>query len=220
MSNEGGFAGDKSAVIIRSATEIDLDQIVEVHLVAFKGFFLTLMGKLFVREYYVAVASFPGSIFLVAQDPMGRLLGFIAGFREPTAFYLHYKRHRFRLILIALAALVRRPSLLGRIIGNAIRVVFGRGTHITTHLGEIEISSFAVLPEYQGQGIGGLLLESFIASARGSHAISIYLTTDTVENQRVNVFYQKHGFVMEKTVNKTARQLNVYRYTLTTTSSY
>ena len=55
---------------------------------------------------------------------------------------------------------------------------------------------------------------NFIKIARQEKYYSIYLTTDKENNHKVNSFYQKQGFFLEKTFLSDQRTMNLYRFVL------
>jgi GNAT superfamily N-acetyltransferase len=212
-SDNDDLVRNRSIVTIQPASNENLIEVSDVHASAFRNYFLTLMGKRFIIEYYSAILDYSGGIILVAKDSVGRVVGFIAGFSDAKRFYVHYRSRRYKLAILSFAAVMRKPFLLGRVIRNVSRVSRGVA-HVPRSSRDVELSSFGVLPEYQGYGIGGRLVESFLVKAREFGAESIYLTTDAVENQSVNAFYKAHGFVLEGDKSAGKRQLNVYRHDL------
>ncbi len=56
------------------------------------------------------------------------------------------------------------------------------------------LMSVAVAPDAQGGGIGKLLINAFLAEAKNRGVQQVNLTTDKVNNESVNAFYQKLGF--------------------------
>jgi GNAT superfamily N-acetyltransferase len=208
--NEEGMRNGLT-VVIQPAAIADLAGVVDVHLLAFKDYFLTLMGKRFVTEYYSAVIDYHGAIFLVARDSSGQVIGFISGFMDAGSFYAHYRHRRYKLALLAFAAVLRKPVLLGRVMRNVSRVRHGVA-HVPRNSREVELSSLGVLPDYQRFGIGGMLVDRFLENAGEAGSESVYLTTDATGNQGGNTFYKAHGFVLENTIGAVKRRLNVYRY--------
>lgn len=186
----------------------DLSDIADIHIKAFPGFFLTAMGKSFVREYYRAVLEFPENLCFVATEEE-RTVGFVVGFGNPPAFYTFYKKRRVRLISLVLRAILTNPGLLGRVLVNLKRVSSVEGSS-----SEVELSSVGVEPSLTGTGVGRSLIQAFVNLARERGYQSIYLTTDAEENDRVNLFYIKQGFILERTFLSGSRKMNQYRLLL------
>ncbi|NJK47261.1 GNAT family N-acetyltransferase [Candidatus Gracilibacteria bacterium] len=192
----------------------DLEEIVRIHINAFPGFFMTAMGLSFLREYYRTVLEFPQNIALVAieadcpQDKTQthRVVGFVVGFGNPPAFYSFYKTKRLRLFAIILWAVARNPSLLRRVILNLKRISSVEGSNA-----EVELSSIGVDTDFMKLGVGRVLVRAFLSAASERGYQSVYLTTDACENDRVNQFYQKQNFTLERTFQSGNRQMNLYR---------
>ncbi len=183
----------------------DLHQIVRLHIQAFPGFFMTEMGEAFIQEYYQAVFDFPENLSLVAIQN-NEILGFVVGFGNPEAFYKFYRSRRWRLIPIIFRSIIRNPRLIGRVLENLKRVSSHTGDN-----SEVELSSIGVNPSLSGGGIGQYLIKAFVDVIRQRPYRSVYLTTDAEENERVNLFYVKQGFSLERTFLSGTRKMNQYR---------
>ncbi len=61
--------------------------------------------------------------------------------------------------------------------------------------GEYYIAHLAVLPEYRGRGIGGVLLAWAEAQARAAGRNVVSLRVE-IENERARAFYERHGYVL------------------------
>jgi ribosomal protein S18 acetylase RimI-like enzyme len=186
----------------------DLHEMVGVHMKAFPGFFLPLMGPLFVKEYYRAVLEYPHNICFVASEN-GRVIGLVAGFGKPREFYAFYRSRKLRLLPAIIVALLKNPSLLPRIFQNMKRV-----SHVENPDSEIEYASLCVLPEQAGKGIGRMLADSFICAAREQGFESVFGTTDADGNDQVNNFHRKHGFTIEYSFYQGKRKMNFIRLSL------
>jgi ribosomal protein S18 acetylase RimI-like enzyme len=181
----------------------DLSDIVQLHIRAFPGFFMTDMGVPFLREYYQAVLEFSENISLIAvQD--NKTIGFVVGFGNPQAFYNFYRQRYRRLITAILLAVLLNPRLISRVLSNFKRVSTFRGD-----ASEVELSSIGVDPSLRG--VGHLLIADFVNLAREFGYQSVYLTTDAEGNDRVNLFYKKQGFTLEQTFLSGQRKMNQYR---------
>jgi ribosomal protein S18 acetylase RimI-like enzyme len=168
----------------------DLKLLAQIHRAAFRGFFLPKLGPRFLSAYYRCVLEYAGGILLGARRE-GELVGFVAGFAQPQAFYAALRARRLRLALAAAPALIRRPSLLARMAGNYRRT----GSPGPPRAGTpVELSSLAVLPDWAGQGIGAELVGAFCAESRRRNGSEVVLTTDAHDNDVVNRFYQSLGF--------------------------
>lgn len=168
-----------------------IEDIVAIHLQAFRTFFLSALGARFLREYYLTIASYEKGI-LLAASPDGICVGFAAGFLNPPEFYRHLRGRRMRLGVAALLGVAMEPRRLPLVLANyrRVREVNRRRPDPCT----AELSSLAVLPGATGRGVGSQLVEQFCASARSMGATRVILTTDAEGNEGVNRFYQANGF--------------------------
>ena len=64
-----------------------IKEVVSIHLDSFKGFFLTFMGKGFLREMYRSFCEHSASGLLVAKNDDGQILGFLAFSSELSGLY-------------------------------------------------------------------------------------------------------------------------------------
>ncbi len=183
----------------------DLAGIVDVHVRAFPGFFLTLAGRRFVSEYYRAIAEYTGGILLVARSG-DSIAGFVSGFADPPGFYAFYRARRRRLAAVLALAVLRRPSLLPRVINNVRRV-----SAVEAGADEAELSSIGVDPAAGGRGTGQALVNGFIREAAGRGCPTVFLTTDEAENERVIAFYERLGFSHEASFRRGRRAMRRYR---------
>jgi len=133
-------------VPIRSAKEKDIEQIVSVHMRAFEGFFLTLMGREFLEELYrsFAVEEDGTCIVAVAQD---RVVGFAAGTLYPERFFRKLRRkHWHTFLLRSLRVLFRRPFRTTRKLISALSY---KGDQPRSHKEAALLSSIAVDPDFK-----------------------------------------------------------------------
>lgn len=178
---------------VRQATADDLGRVVRVHVAAFPDFFMTQLGRRFLRAYYGMVLAHPRGILLVADTPDG-VQGFVAGFADPGRFYTSMRVHAAHLAVRAIVGIIRRPSLWSRLLRTAQGVVRPR-TVFTAAQDSCELASLGVSPTYSGKGLGQALVAAFMSVASGQGATHVYLTTAERDNDRVNRFYVRLGFV-------------------------
>lgn len=194
-------------MIIRAATNRDLLGVVETHLAAFPGFYLTDMGRQFLTKYYALVLDTPKGILWVAEED-ARIIGFVSGFYEPARFYSDLKRRKFGFLGAALPALARKPWRVVRLVANFRRT---RLMSREDRPGIAELSSIGVHPETRRRSVGRELVAAFNGAARKIGATAVSLTTDTFQNDQVNEFYKKFGFRLIKRFEaQPGRWLNEY----------
>lgn len=189
----------------RHMQSFDIDAVVALHKRAFPGFFLTRMGDGFLKAYYRSVMDYDGRIALVLREQgTDRLLGFAVGFRDPAAFYAAFASRKRSLFPLILLAALRDPTLVLQIWRNTRRVE----TKVERGRDEVELSSIA--SDVFGQGIGGILLSTFVAEAAHMKASRISLTTDADGNDAVRRFYEAHSFALDGTETRGGRTLCTY----------
>ena len=189
-----------------------LDAIVTVHEAAFPGFFMTQLGRLFLREYYRCVVHAPTGI-LLTQTEDGTCIGFVSGFTDPAVFYRELRRRRIRLGLAALAGIATRPFRFITLLSNYRRA--GAAASLPAGSAIAELSSLGILPRAAGRGVGSRLVRAFIDAAANAGANEVVLTTDAHDNESVNRFYERLGFQCTRRFEaRPGRWLNEYAFVI------
>jgi len=179
---------------IRCATLDDVQAVSEIHELAFPEFFLTSLGRKFLRELYASFLHHPSGVFLVA-DEAGQVEGFAVGTVSPKIFFSSIRRKRGLAFLIsAIPAVLRTPRVVLRKLYMAI---FYSGDRPVEFSEGALLSSIGVMPSAVGKEIGSELLECFEMEVFSRGARFVYLTTDELGNDRVNAFYHKCGYYKE-----------------------
>jgi ribosomal protein S18 acetylase RimI-like enzyme len=194
------------AIKIQLACNSDVPAIVRVHQAGFPGFFLTFLGPRFLGEFYTALLDDPDGMGFVACAVTG-VCGFVVGTAQPAGFYRRLLQHRgWRFALASMASALRRPSVAPRLLR-----AFSLPERTRQNAGRGSLLSIAVLPQFQGQGIGQTLVGAFLQEAAHRDLRQIDLTTDRNGNDTTNRFYQHLGFVCERTfVTPEGRVMNEY----------
>lgn len=191
---------------IRPMITADVPAVVAVHLKSFPGFFLTFLGSSFLHELYSAILVDRDGIALVASDKSG-INGFVAGTAQPKGFYRRLLQQRWwRFALASTVPALKRPAIIPRLLR-----AFAMPEQVTRQDKRGTLMSIAVLPSYQGRHIGHALVNAFLEEAlrRGLHQVD--LTTDRDDNTAANRFYQKMGFVCERSYETPeGRAMNEY----------
>lgn len=178
---------------IEQAALCDIVDIVNLHIEAFPGFFLTSLGRNFLGELYRGFLSHPSGICLVVRQS-GILAGFVAGTSQPDIFFRNLRRRRGAFFLAkAIPAVLVNPVPVVRKLIYAMRY---RGEAPIAASSGALLSSVGVRESVKGTGISGELIRAFEAEAMRRGAPSVYLTTDACGNERVTAFYRKHGYAV------------------------
>jgi ribosomal protein S18 acetylase RimI-like enzyme len=197
------------AYVVSDVVPADLEELVRLHMEAFRGFFLESLGPRFVAELYRGFLCAPDAIFLKVKNGF-RLAGFVVGTTKPEAFFRKLLVRRWHAFLrTALSAFWQRPWLVSRKLFSAL---FYRGEKPPGLPGSSALlSSVAVHPQFSGKGIGSLLMEAFCDRAARAGSQWVYLTTDRDNNEGVNRLYLRANFVLESEFRKNGnRWMNRY----------
>lgn len=192
--------------IIREMRIEDLDKVVDIHLCAFPGFFLSFLGPRFLRLLYRGIIFYDAGIALI-YDQDGKVVGFVAGAIAPSKLYKHLIRtHFFGFAWAALDAVLRNPLIIPRLLRAFLY------PNKTSRLqNTATLMSIAVDPRIQGSGIGQQLVNAFLEKASQQGVNRVDLTTDRLNNDVVNSFYCKMGFSCQRVfTTPEGRQMNEY----------
>jgi ribosomal protein S18 acetylase RimI-like enzyme len=120
---------------------------------------------------------------------------------------------RQRLVRFAwasLPALLRSPGIAPRLVR-----AFKKPAEAATYRRRGTLMSIAVAPPWQGKGVGRDLTLAFLEEARRRGLDAVDLTTDQLNNEAANLFYQNLGFRCTRSfVTPEGRQMNEYVMTL------
>jgi ribosomal protein S18 acetylase RimI-like enzyme len=194
-------------VIVRPIERRDSHTLARLHLAAFPGYFLSELGTRFLELYYRRLAETPSALAAVAVGDDGMPLGFVVGSADPRGFYRRLlMRDWFAFGLRALPTVLRHPGRLRRV----LRAVRHPGANPSGD-GVAGLFSLAVTPAAQGRSLGRRLVEEFLHRAADRRVSSVYLTTDAHGNDRVNRFYERCGFRLERSfTTPEGRVMNEY----------
>jgi ribosomal protein S18 acetylase RimI-like enzyme len=191
---------------IRLMRSNDVEVVVAIHMEAFQGFFLSFLGERFLRELYAGILQDPSGIAFVYEKD-GELAGFVAGSDSPSGFYRRLLVKRWwRFGLASVGAVLRQPGIVARLL-RAFNMP--NEPLPTEHCGTL--MSVAVSPKFQGQGIGKTLVRTFMQEAGRRGLKSVNLTTDRLNNDKVNTFYLRLGFRCARSyTTPEKREINEY----------
>jgi ribosomal protein S18 acetylase RimI-like enzyme len=188
------------AVKITKAQEVHIPDMAQCHIKSFPGRFMTEMGHRWLCALYRFFISHNGSICQVAVDTDDKVIGLAVGgeqnireeFLSSTMFhYLHLIFWKF------LSKQLVRRVLLQELAGKLSRKYNdNHSVNIKTLNDEVRsgnLLSICVLPDYEGTGVAGRLIESFQLACKAEGYQRLTLSVDK-ENSRAVAFYKKHGW--------------------------
>jgi ribosomal protein S18 acetylase RimI-like enzyme len=177
-------------VLVEACRE-DLEEIVDLHLLAFPDTFMTPLGRSFVRIYFQAALSFPGAIFVIYKRNSA-IVGLVLGVRSPRQFQRHLL---FRYGLQAIAASVHCPprALLNILRRFAQKINPRRGSSGHNFHADAECLAMAVHPACQDPSIAAFLTAAFL-TRMGAEGVNTVLSGIRADNLRLLRFARMFGY--------------------------
>ena len=190
-------------------SKMELDDVVKIHMETFAGFFLTFLGKGFLRQMYKGFIAHENSGLIGAKSEKG-IVGVLAYSEDLSAFYKYLIKTRLiPFAWYSLGAAIRRPSAIIRLIR-----AFQKPGETKREEKYVELSSIGVSPDVKGQHIGSRMIDKLKEMFDADKFAFINLETDAVNNEGVNAFYVKNNFVLTRTFETPeGRKMNEYRWT-------
>lgn len=176
---------------IVKATPEDVDSIVEIHLEAFKNFFLSSLGKSFLKLYYLSFINCEGGcVFCAHKD--NQVVGFSACSYVSSGFNASLiKKNIFKYGIETIRLLFTKPGALIRLAKNMNKESSDSGVEDDGQYAELY--SIAVSPLCQGEGVGKKLLLTTENDVL-NHNNQVSLTTDYYNNDKTIAFYRALGY--------------------------
>ncbi len=199
------------SIAIRKVKENDknaIKQIVDIHLATFEGFFLTFMGRGFLKQMYTAYTKHTKSDIFVAEKDE-RVVGFLAYSEDMSGLYKYMIKHRLiQFAWYSLGAFVRKPKVFMRLIR-----AFLKPSESQRNESYVELASIGVHPDAKASGIGSSLIEALKNAVDFEAFEYITLETDALDNEAANKFYTKNGFqIVREFETHEGRKMYEYRY--------
>ena len=193
---------------VKSDEKKIIDEIVTIHLNTFTGFFLTFMGRGFLRQMYQSYCDHEESGLLVAEGD-GKTVGFLAYSSDFSGLYKFMIKTRLvQFGWYRMGAFFRRPSAFLHIIK-----AFLKPSEVKRKEKYVELSSIGVDPNVKSKGVGSKLIEKLKKLVDFEEYAYITLETDAVNNEGAIHFYEKNGFIRERMfVTDEGRKMYEYRF--------
>ncbi len=198
-------------LIIRKVNDTEksiINEIVDIHLATFKGFFLTFMGRGFLKQMYKAYTKHAESDVFVAVDE-NKAVGFLAYSKNMSALYKYMIKHQLiPFAWYSLGAFLRKPKVFMRLIR-----AFLKPSESQRNEKYIELASIGVHPDAKAKGTGSKLIDALKSEVDFNEFAYITLETDVVDNEIANKFYVKNGFhIAREYKTHEGRKMYEYRY--------
>lgn len=193
---------------IASAKEKDvIKKVVAIHIKTFNGFFLTFMGKGFLRQMYSSYAQYNDAGLLVAYED-DTPVGFLAYSSDMSGLYKYMiKRKLIPFAWYSLCAFFRKPMVFMRLLR-----AFLKPSEAKRNEKYVELASIGVSPECKSKGVGSALISELRRITDFNMYRYITLETDAVNNEIANNFYKKNGFELYREYKtREGRKMNEYR---------
>ena len=187
-----------------------IDNIVTIHMKTFNGFFLTFMGRGFLKQMYRSYCEHENSGLLVAEVN-DKPVGFLAYSSDYSGLY-KYMIRKYLIVFAwySIGAFFRKPTTFMHIIKAFLKPSEARRKERY-----VELSSIGVDPMYKSKGIGSQLIDRLKEIVDLKEHAYISLETDAINNEAAIQFYKKNGFVMQRLYETDEkRKMYEFRYQL------
>ena len=184
-----------------------IDDIVSIHINTFQGFFLTFMGKGFLKQMYLSYSEYSKAGILVAIDDKNRVQGFLAYSSDFSGLYKYMIKTKIVLFAwYSVGAFFRKPSSFMHIIK-----AFVKPSEAKRNEEYVELASIGVDPRSKSKGIGSKLIDELKKQVDFEKYAYITLETDAIDNDAAINFYEKNGFIRKRQY-KTSEDRVMFEY--------
>lgn len=177
-------------VEIRTIPLDDINQVVDIHMSAFKGFFLTDLGPIFLKLYYRSFARSKVALLKGCYE-QDKLLAFSASAIVAKGFHKKLLiAYFFSFFIFGVRFFFTDIKILARLLKNVSKknaAVYDDGDYA-------ELFSIAVDVEQQGKGLGKKLLLQLESDLKSKDVVKVSLTTDCHNNKKTVNFYKGMGY--------------------------
>lgn len=171
---------------IRKISDTDIPKVVDIHISAFQGFFLTRLGPSFLTLYYRSVLHSPQGVIL-GYFENGELCGFAAAAKVAKGFNSSLiKANAGSYIWVGIKILFTSPLSILRLVRNMTK----KSDNVEDDGAYAELFSIGVSSSHQRKGIGRQLLSALEADLSSQDINRLSLTTDYYNNDKAIGFYE------------------------------
>ena len=175
----------------RLVTSEDINSIVEIHLEAFPNFFLTSLGRSFLRTYYSSSLRSKNCIAVCLIDDKNEITGFAFGTKQSKGFHKNIiKENLIKFILEISKIILTKPKAFIRLYKN-----LEKPKTVNDDNGDYaELLSIGISSKYKGKGLGKLIIDHFENEVLNKGCKKLSLTTDFYNNDDVINFYKSKNY--------------------------
>lgn len=177
----------------------------KIHKAEISGGFLSSLSLAFLSRFYLALVQSPVSFCIVAKEN-NQVVGFVAGTTNLNAFYKYFLAHYFFQSCIILL-----PKIFSSFKKVLETLLYSKKKE---SLPKAELLTIAITKQFQGQGLGRLMLAPFIAEMK-KRKIAIFKVLVGEELKPAIKFYGKNSFTFLKNITIHGKNPSrVYSYTI------
>ncbi len=194
-------------MIIVLAQKKDALTIAKIHKAEIGAGFLSSLSIAFLTRFYQALIESKSSFCVVAKE-QNELVGFIAGVSNMDTFYAYFLGHYFFQSFFILL-----PSIFSSFkkIWEALRYPTKEQS-----LPKAELLTIAITKEFQGKGVGSLLLPKFVAEMKKRN-VGIFKVVVGQQLANAIKFYEKNNFIFLQNTTIHGKDVSkVYTYHINT----
>lgn len=180
---------DDEISIIAMKQEHVLD-VVRVHEVAFPGYFLTFLGRRFLRLLYSEILKTEGNSSVVAWSSKHQaVVGFAVAVSDQENFYSGLiQRRLFAFATAALRATIRNPRIIPRLLRALTYPSKSREAPA-----QACFLSMGVHPDMRGRQIAVRMTDKMMQGLKDNGAESVLFVIDRDVNERAKNFHYRYG---------------------------
>jgi ribosomal protein S18 acetylase RimI-like enzyme len=180
----------EKTLIYRKAEKDDYSQMADIHIEAFKSFFLTTLGKSFLSTYYRSALRDRDSVAICSCDQDKKIVGFAIGTVSSKGYHKRLLFNNFfRFMLEVLFIIFSNPKAIIRLMLNLNKAPEKHDDGQYS-----ELLSIGVIDSMKGYGVGKKLLRKFEHELMDRGFKKLVLTTDYFNNKEVINFYFSQGY--------------------------
>ena len=183
-------------MIIREINPVDrklIGEMARLHRDSFPDYFLSMLGLPFMKAIYREYLENPSAGIVIAEED-GKLVGLLSYMDSTSQVPVNVINNRPVLFLCSAFSLILRKPSLYKNIKRLHESCRKEKTRVRTRK-YIELGSFCLYPELRGNGTGTEMLERVKSMTDYNTYDCVSLTTASDDNDRINLFYMKRGFV-------------------------